>query len=233
MPLLCGCKRHEGMSDRINRNTLKLCKCWSKWMHLSHRWSRKYSLLTLLKGEGWQECWAEFELLNAELYLPKKKADKVGLTRSPQAEFFGFWSRRGPVSPMIRAPTGAVRRMASTATVSTSMPYFCSCLSSFVLAMSKAVEPMAAWWRQEHWCHSQMTFTSTTRGKLKEIEKNILVPALFMCMLQKKQYLQIPITKMTWLDKTKTKHKVKISAHVPALWLWASTLGLWTLSPSC
>lgn len=121
----------------------------------------------------------------------------MGLTRSPQAEFFGFWSRRGPASPMKRAPTGAVRRMASTATVSTSMPYFCSCLSSFVRAMSKAVEPIAAWRRQVHWCflyaHSQMTFTITTRGNLKEIgKKNIFGVCIFnLCVPKEKQHLQI------------------------------------------
>lgn len=177
-PLLCGRKRQGGMSDRVNRNTLKLCKSLSDQTHLSHRWSRErlwkdihYSHYYEARFDG---CWSEFELFKVGFYLPKKKADKVGLTRSPQADF-GFWSRRGPASPMIRAPTGAVRRMASTATVSTSMPYFCSCLSSFVRAMSKAVEPIAAWRRQEHWCflytHSQMTFTITTRGNLKEIEK--------------------------------------------------------------
>lgn len=46
---------------------------------------------------------------------------------------------------MTRAPMGAVSRMESTATVSTSMPYFSSSVSSLVRAMSSAVEPMAAW----------------------------------------------------------------------------------------
>lgn len=82
--------------------------------------------------------------LNVVFYLPRKKADKLCLTGSPQAEFFGLCNMRGPESPITRAPTGAVRRMESTATVSTSMPYFCSVLSSFVLAMSNAVEPIAA-----------------------------------------------------------------------------------------
>lgn len=83
-------------------------------------------------------------VVRVRLYIPRKKADKVGLTRSPPAEFFGFWSSRGPASPMMRAPTGAVRRMASTAIVSTSMPYFFSVSSSRLTAMSRAVEPIAA-----------------------------------------------------------------------------------------
>lgn len=40
-PLLCGCKRHGGMSDRVNRNTLKPCKSLSEQTHLSHGWSRE------------------------------------------------------------------------------------------------------------------------------------------------------------------------------------------------
>lgn len=155
MPLLCGCKRHEGMDGRVNRSALKLCKSSSVYhkseigkssagedVHYSHYHEARF---TEGAGLGFLNCW----IWNFT-YIPKKKDDKVGFTRSPQAELFGFWRRRGPVSPMIRAPTGAVRRMDRTATVSTSMPYFCSCLSSFVLAMSKAVEPIAAWWRQGH-----------------------------------------------------------------------------------
>lgn len=87
---------------------------------------------------------AKLEPLNIRLYVPKKNVDKLGLTRSPLVEVFGFCSRRGPQSPIMRAPIGAVRTMASTATVSTSMPYFWRSWSPFVLAMSKAVEPIAA-----------------------------------------------------------------------------------------
>ena len=71
--------------------------------------------------------------------------ESMHVCSSPQEEFLGFWSSSGPLRPMIRAPMGAVRRIESTATVSTSMPYFCSCWSSLVRAMSRAVEPIAAW----------------------------------------------------------------------------------------
>lgn len=96
-------------------------------------------------------------------YLPKKKADKFGLTRSPQDEFFGFCNRHGPHRPIIRAPTGAVRRMESTATVSTSMPYFCICSSCLVLAMSNAVEPIAAWKLKNEFSSAVLHVTTSKR----------------------------------------------------------------------
>lgn len=123
-------------------------------------------LTTHYHQAGWM--WGLLGLVSNEtrvrLYIPRKKADKVGLTRSPQAEFFGFWSSRGPASPMTRAPTGAVRRMASTAIVSTSMPYFFSTSSSRVMAMSRAVEPIAACRKRKEvcWC------ISSPRGRGKQ-----------------------------------------------------------------
>lgn len=128
------------MNDRVNRTYANHCLTGriyhegKKYIHYSNKKVQR----------GPRAVLSGVDLMNVGLYLPKKKADTLGLTRSPQAEFFGFCSRRGPVSPMIRAPTGAVSRMPSTATVSTSMPYFFNSLSSFNRAMSKAVEPMAA-----------------------------------------------------------------------------------------
>lgn len=109
-------------------------RCWRTWEEAGEKEDR-------LKSEWSRPVW--------DLYMPNKTADKVGLTRSPLTELFGLWRSRGPASPMMSAPTGAVRRMASTATVSTSMPYFCSCRSFLFRAMSKAVEPIAAWKRPE------------------------------------------------------------------------------------
>lgn len=118
-------------------------------------------------------------------YLPNKKVDKLGLTRSPRTEFLGFCSKRGPESPIIRAPTGAVKRMASTATLSTFMPYFCSCTSFLALAISKAVEPIAA-------CLGKETKNCSPFKVLNEHSQ--------------KDGLN--------------------SCPIPALWLWASMLGL-------
>lgn len=145
-------------------------------------------------------------MLNVGLYLPKKKADKLGLTRSPQAEFLGLCNRRGPESPIIRAPTGAVRRIDSTATVSTSMPYFCSCSLSFVLAMSKAVEPIAAWGgRRQQQCfltvHSQkdIYFFTNISVCVLLIEMLTWDESNCWCVLQKQDtpYIQSNISVLT------------------------------------
>lgn len=52
--------------------------------------------------------------------------------------------RRGPASPIPSAPIGAVVRMANTANVSTSNPNFTKVSSPSSLAMSNALEPIAA-----------------------------------------------------------------------------------------
>lgn len=82
-------------------------------------------LSTTARGAGQElELLCCVELLSVGLYIPKKKDDKLCVTGSPQAALFGFCSSRGPERPITRAPIGAVIRMDSTATVSTSMPYF-------------------------------------------------------------------------------------------------------------
>lgn len=142
----CECERERDSERQWERELFKhLCSVDDKTHKLR-------CLAQTRRGRGLSRLTATRRGLSgpeSELYLPKRKADKVGLTRSPLAELFGFWRRRGPASPMMSAPTGAVRRMASTATVSTSMPYFCSVRSFLFRAMSKAVEPMAAWRRPE------------------------------------------------------------------------------------
>lgn len=145
---------------RKNRNTSKQCKSDRVEMPLAGdtRQGFQRKLATHYHQAGWVKrlLGRVSNEMRVRPYVPRKKADRVGLTRSPQAEFFGFWSSRGPASPMIRAPTGAVRRMASTAMVSTSMPYFFSVSSSRVTAMSRAVEPIAACRTKEElrWCIS-------------------------------------------------------------------------------
>ena len=91
---------------------------------------------------------------------------------SPHSGFCGLCSKRGPHRPMSRAPIGAVKRMDSTATVSTFIPYCCICSFCLQCAMSRVVEPIAACRERQFQLMMYYNGYSGLRNNFQTLKKN-------------------------------------------------------------
>lgn len=113
-----------------------------------------------VRAEGPYCCrWLSYEGSQASASSPTSAPSSSSLL-----VVWAFCKSLGPAKPITRAPIGAVIKIAKKATVSTSIPYFSSCSSWWLLAVSRAREPIAACRKENIAEMEQITF-STERGK--------------------------------------------------------------------